>query len=67
MKQAPQLPFGYATMIGIALAPPAWFWVMNKRVDRWRSSFYPDISEWGAYEDGSIGREPMPTAAAAPA
>ena len=58
-KQAPQLPFGYATMIAIALTPPAWFWVMNKRVDRWRQSFYPDISDWGAYDNGTIGREPV--------
>ncbi len=31
-EQAPQLPFGYATMIPLALIPPAWRRVMNPRV-----------------------------------
>ncbi|MEX2232696.1 MAG: alkane 1-monooxygenase [Cyclobacteriaceae bacterium] len=34
--ESPQLPFGYPTMILIALVPPLWFWVMNKRLERWR-------------------------------
>jgi alkane 1-monooxygenase len=29
---APQLPSGYATMILVALVPPLWRWVMDKRV-----------------------------------
>ncbi|MDX1910793.1 MAG: alkane 1-monooxygenase [Saprospiraceae bacterium] len=32
MEESPQLPFGYPTSIVIALAPPLWFWVMNKRL-----------------------------------
>ena len=56
--QAPQLPFSYPVMIALATNPPLWFRVMNPRVDRWRRTFYPDISDWRAYEDGSIAREP---------
>jgi alkane 1-monooxygenase len=31
----PQLPFGYPTMVLIALCPPLWFRVMDPRVRRW--------------------------------
>ncbi|MEM8841980.1 MAG: alkane 1-monooxygenase [Pseudomonadota bacterium] len=54
-KQAPQLPFGYATMIAMAIVPPAWRYVMDRRVDRWRREFYPQISDWSAYDAGTIG------------
>jgi alkane 1-monooxygenase len=63
--RAPQLPFGYPTMIALATNPPLWFRVMNPRVDRWRRTFYPDITDWRAYDAGSIGREPAAAAAAA--
>ena len=33
MPAGPQLPAGYATMVLVALVPPLWFAVMNKRVD----------------------------------
>jgi alkane 1-monooxygenase len=33
--QSPQLPFGYPTMIIIALVPPVWFGMMNKRLEGW--------------------------------
>jgi alkane 1-monooxygenase len=62
--EAPQLPFSYPMMIGLATNPPLWFSVMNPRVERWRRTFYPDITDWSAYEDGSVGRE---LAAAVPA
>jgi alkane 1-monooxygenase len=32
---SPQLPFGYPTMIIMALFPPLWFGVMNKRLEVW--------------------------------
>lgn len=32
LEESPQLPFGYPTSIVMALAPPLWFWVMNKRL-----------------------------------
>lgn len=35
---APQLPFGYATMVLLALVPPLWFRVMDDRVDRWNET-----------------------------
>ncbi len=34
--ESPQLPFGYPTMIILALVPPLWFALMNKRLARWR-------------------------------
>ncbi len=37
---APQLPFGYSTMLMIALLPPVWFAVMNPKVIAWRERFH---------------------------
>lgn len=37
VEDAPALPAGYPTMILLALAPPLWFRVMDKRVDAWRA------------------------------
>ncbi|MEL7367310.1 MAG: alkane 1-monooxygenase [Myxococcota bacterium] len=38
LKDSPQLPLGYPTMVMMALAPPLWFWVMNGRVDTWNAT-----------------------------
>lgn len=38
--QSPQLPFGYPTMIIIALAPPLWFKMMNPRLEAWEGAVY---------------------------
>ncbi|MEM7668250.1 MAG: alkane 1-monooxygenase [Pseudomonadota bacterium] len=54
-SEAPQLPFGYATMIAIAIIPPLWFYLMDKRLDRWREKFYPHITDWSAYDTGMNG------------
>lgn len=35
VEKAPQLPFGYATMFMIALVPPLWFRLMDRRLDAW--------------------------------
>lgn len=45
-EEAPQLPFGYPTMTIIALVPPLWRRVMNPRVKRWRTMFYPEVTDW---------------------
>lgn len=66
-QEAPQLPCGYAVMIAAALNPPIWFRIMNRRVDRWREKFYPDITDWSAYDQGTIGHEPDHGAAPVPA
>jgi alkane 1-monooxygenase len=34
--ESPQLPFGYPTMIMIALCPPLWFGIMDKRLTQWQ-------------------------------
>jgi alkane 1-monooxygenase len=34
---SPQLPFGYPTMIIMAMVPPLWFGVMNKRLEKWET------------------------------
>lgn len=47
--QAPQLPYGYPTMAFLAMTPPLWKRVMNRRVKAWRRSYYPDIQEWHPY------------------
>lgn len=35
---APQLPYGDATMVLLALVPPLWFRLMNDRVGRWNET-----------------------------
>lgn len=35
VEESPQLPYGYATMILIALVPPLWFSLMDKRLETW--------------------------------
>ncbi|QOI97511.1 MAG: alkane 1-monooxygenase [Flammeovirgaceae bacterium] len=42
--ESPQLPFGYPTMILIALLPPLWFSMMNKRLESWQQAAVPSIS-----------------------
>jgi alkane 1-monooxygenase len=46
---APQLPFGYPLMTLAAMVPPLWKRMMNHRVKAWRRQFYPDITDWHAY------------------
>lgn len=66
-ESAPQLPMSYPVMISAALTPPIWFWMMDRRVDRWRAKFYPEIADWSAYENGTIGQEGRAAATAQPA
>jgi alkane 1-monooxygenase len=42
--ESPQLPFGYPTMIILALMPPLWFSIMNKRLDAWQGGLPKIIS-----------------------
>jgi len=37
---SPQLPFGYPTMILIALVPPLWYLLMNQRLEEWEGKVY---------------------------
>jgi alkane 1-monooxygenase len=46
---APQLPYGYPVMTALAMVPPLWTRVMNRRVREWRKQNYPDIADWQAY------------------
>lgn len=36
---APQMPLGYPGMILLSLFPPAWFYVMNRRIDNYKAQF----------------------------
>ena len=54
---APQLPYGYPIMTMAAMVPPVWRRVMNRRVRRWREMYYPEITEWRAYNRAA---NPMP-------
>jgi len=38
--ESPQLPFGYPTMILIAMVPPLWFAMMNPLLNDWESKVY---------------------------
>ncbi len=51
--EAPQLPHGYLFMATLALSPYHWRKVMNARVRRWRSMYYPEITDWTAYNKGT--------------
>ncbi|MBS9718035.1 alkane 1-monooxygenase [Pseudohalocynthiibacter aestuariivivens] len=55
--EAPQLPYGYPVMTAVAMVPPLWRRMMNPRVRRWRSMYYPEITDWSAYKTAS---NPMP-------
>jgi alkane 1-monooxygenase len=35
-EESPQLPFGYPTMVMIAMVPPLWFSMMNPRLQQWQ-------------------------------
>lgn len=47
--EAPQLPYGYPVMTALAMIPPLYRRIMNPRVRSWRRRYYPDISDWHAY------------------
>ncbi|MFV1874766.1 alkane 1-monooxygenase [Nioella sp.] len=57
---APQLPLGYPAMTLFALIPPLWRRHMNPRVRRWRQMYYPEVTDWRAYNKG---KTPMPRGA----
>lgn len=38
--ESPQLPYGYPTMILMALIPPLWFAFMNPRLEDWSTKIY---------------------------
>ena len=48
---------GYHIMTMMAMVPPLWRRVMNPRVRAWRRRFYPEITDWTPYRDGSL---PLP-------
>ena len=52
--EAPQLPYGYPAMTALALIPPLWRRVMNRRVRAWRRKFYPDVKDWADYNKGRL-------------
>jgi alkane 1-monooxygenase len=55
--EAPQLPYGYPIMTMAAMVPPIWRRVMNPRVRKWRAMYYPEITDWLPYKNGTT---PMP-------
>ncbi|WP_458792565.1 alkane 1-monooxygenase [Yoonia sp. MH D7] len=54
---APQLPYGYPLMTLAALSPTLWRRMMNPRVRKWRAMYYPEITDWAPYKDGTL---PLP-------
>lgn len=54
---APQLPYGYPVMTVAAMMPPIWRRVMNPRVRKWREMYYPEITDWAAYNKAA---NPLP-------
>ncbi|WP_299722034.1 alkane 1-monooxygenase [uncultured Tateyamaria sp.] len=54
---APQLPYGYSVMTIAAMLPHVWRRVMNPRVRKWRGMYYPEITDWTAYNKAA---NPLP-------
>ncbi|WP_299044897.1 alkane 1-monooxygenase [uncultured Tateyamaria sp.] len=54
---APQLPYGYPVMTIAAMMPKIWKRVMNPRVQKWREMYYPEITDWAAYNKAA---NPLP-------
>ncbi|MGJ8590556.1 MAG: alkane 1-monooxygenase [Yoonia sp.] len=52
-EAAPQLPYGYPVMTVMAMMPRVWRRVMNPRVQKWREMYYPEITDWTAYNKGT--------------
>lgn len=55
--EAPQLPYGYPIMALIACNPRHFRRMMNPKVRAWRKMYYPEITDWQPYKDGTT---PMP-------
>jgi len=53
-SEAPQLPFGYPIMTALAMIPPLWRARMNPRVRRWREMYYPEVTDWKAYNKADL-------------
>lgn len=53
-ETAPQLPYGYPVMTVVAMMPWVWRRMMNPRVRRWREMYYPEITDWTAYNKGTV-------------
>lgn len=47
---SPQLPFGYPTMIMMAMVPPLWFGVMNERLEKWEKVSYGTVGSVRAFK-----------------
>ncbi|MDC1275462.1 alkane 1-monooxygenase, partial [Ascidiaceihabitans sp.] len=54
---APQLPYGYPIITMAAMYPPLFRRIMNPRVRKWREMYYPEITDWSAY---NAATNPMP-------
>lgn len=37
-EEAPQMPTGYPGMMLLSLVPPAWFYIMNRKIKQWNES-----------------------------
>jgi alkane 1-monooxygenase len=46
---APQLTYGYPIMTMAAMYSPFFRRIMNSRLRKWREIYYPEITDWSAY------------------
>ena len=56
-SEAPQLPYGYPIMAALACHPRYFRRLMNPKVRAWRKMYYPEITDWQPYKEGTT---PMP-------
>ena len=53
-QQAPLLPTGYPPMTALAMFPPLWRRIYNKKVRAWREQYYPEVTDWTPYKTGTL-------------
>lgn len=56
--ESPQLPGTYSDMMNLVLRPKRWFEKMDPLVDQWREHFYPEITDWRAYDSTLAASQP---------
>ena len=56
--ESPQLPGSYVQMGSLAMNPKRWFQAMDPLLDRQRAHFYPQITDWSAYDSAAFAARP---------
>lgn len=58
--RAPRLPLGYFALLWLALLPPLWRSVMNRRIKKWRLEHEVPASATPQVQSANVGSEQLP-------